>query len=208
MNRLALLVLSCALGCTPPSESRADADALVGKAGIAGVEVEVAEGLASVRLLEEGRLHLWCGAPEPSLRLALDAGGSWEIAIDNAMPDAALVVTSESGETIEPDNLPMSLDARPPASVRAATTNVYAELPFRDAKAKALASFEAAYFREVLGRADGNVSEAARRAGLDRSNFRRLLKQFAVQPKRSGQAEAVASMPAEMDDPEDALDVA
>jgi DNA-binding NtrC family response regulator len=58
--------------------------------------------------------------------------------------------------------------------------NVHPELPFRDAKARAMASFEAAYFREVLGRADGNVSEAARKAGLDRSNFRRAARRAGV----------------------------
>jgi two-component system response regulator HydG len=97
--------------------------------------------------------------------------------LENAIEHAVVFCL---GETIEPENLPMSLDARPPVSVRGGALNVHAELPFRDAKARAMASFEAAYFREVLGRADGNVSEAARKAGLDRSNFRRAARRAGV----------------------------
>jgi DNA-binding NtrC family response regulator len=97
--------------------------------------------------------------------------------LENAIEHAVVFCP---GETIEPENLPMSLDARPPVSVRGASLNVHPELPFRDAKARAMASFEAAYFREVLGRADGNVSEAARKAGLDRSNFRRAARRAGV----------------------------
>jgi two-component system response regulator HydG len=51
-----------------------------------------------------------------------------------------------------------------------------AELPYADAKKKLLALFDDTYTSELLRRTGGNVSEAARRAGLDRSNFRRLFK--------------------------------
>jgi DNA-binding NtrC family response regulator len=47
------------------------------------------------------------------------------------------------------------------------------DLPYRDAKQRAVAAFELAYFESILKRTQGNVSEAARQAGLDRSNFRR-----------------------------------
>jgi len=50
------------------------------------------------------------------------------------------------------------------------------DLPYRNAKAKALEAFESVYFETLLRRAGGNVSEAARQAGLDRSNFRRVAK--------------------------------
>jgi DNA-binding NtrC family response regulator len=48
-----------------------------------------------------------------------------------------------------------------------------ADLPYRDAKQRALTMFDDAYFSAVLRRTGGNISEAARQAGLDRSNFRR-----------------------------------
>jgi two-component system response regulator HydG len=50
------------------------------------------------------------------------------------------------------------------------------DLPYSEAKRIALARFDALYVREVLRRSGGNVSAAARRAGLDRSNFRRILR--------------------------------
>jgi two-component system response regulator HydG len=51
-----------------------------------------------------------------------------------------------------------------------------AELPYAEAKRRLVALFDEAYTGEILHRTGGNMSEAARRAGLDRSNFRRLLK--------------------------------
>ncbi len=50
------------------------------------------------------------------------------------------------------------------------------DLPYSDAKRVAMARFDAAYVREMLQRAGGNVSGAARRAGLNRSNFRRIVR--------------------------------
>ncbi|MDP9000409.1 MAG: sigma-54 dependent transcriptional regulator, partial [Myxococcota bacterium] len=51
-----------------------------------------------------------------------------------------------------------------------------AELPYAEAKRRIVARFDETYTSEILRRTAGNMSEAARRAGLDRSNFRRLLK--------------------------------
>jgi two-component system response regulator HydG len=51
-----------------------------------------------------------------------------------------------------------------------------AELPYADAKRRLVSLFDETYTGEILRRTGGNMSEAARRAGLDRSNFRRLLK--------------------------------
>ncbi|HET9958760.1 MAG TPA: sigma-54 dependent transcriptional regulator [Polyangiaceae bacterium] len=55
-----------------------------------------------------------------------------------------------------------------------------ADLPYREAKDRAVHAFETAYFNALLQRAGGNVSEAARQAGLDRSNFRRAAKRSGV----------------------------
>ena len=59
-----------------------------------------------------------------------------------------------------------------------ALTPGWDELPYADAKERALDSFHAAYLGALLRRTGGNISEAARRAGLDRSNFRRVLKRY------------------------------
>ena len=50
------------------------------------------------------------------------------------------------------------------------------DMPFAPAKDRAVRAFEQAYLKRVLQRAGGNISEAARLSGLDRSNFRRVLK--------------------------------
>jgi len=47
-------------------------------------------------------------------------------------------------------------------------------LNFRDAKVLAIAKFEVDYVREIITRADGNLSAAARIAGTDRSAFGKL----------------------------------
>jgi two-component system response regulator HydG len=51
-----------------------------------------------------------------------------------------------------------------------------ADLPYPEAKRRVVRDFDRAYATQQLERAQGNVSEAARRAGLDRSNFRRVLR--------------------------------
>jgi two-component system response regulator HydG len=51
-----------------------------------------------------------------------------------------------------------------------------AELPYAEAKRRLVGLFDETYTSELLRRTGGNMSEAARRAGLDRSNFRRLLR--------------------------------
>jgi two-component system response regulator HydG len=49
-------------------------------------------------------------------------------------------------------------------------------LPYAEAKKRVIDTFDEAYTTALLDRAQGNYSEAARMAGLDRSNFRRILK--------------------------------
>jgi DNA-binding NtrC family response regulator len=58
------------------------------------------------------------------------------------------------------------------------------DLPYRDAKQRAMVAFDNAYFSAVLKRTAGNVSEAARQADLDRSNFRRAAKRAGVTHSR------------------------
>jgi DNA-binding NtrC family response regulator len=55
--------------------------------------------------------------------------------------------------------------------------------PFAEAKSLAVESFERAYVKSMLERTGGNISEAARRAGLDRSNFRRVMSRHKVEDK-------------------------
>jgi two-component system response regulator HydG len=57
-----------------------------------------------------------------------------------------------------------------------------AHLRFKKARAMSVAAFERRYVTELLRRVEGNISEAARLAGLDRSNFKRIVKRAGIDP--------------------------
>ncbi|HWM88915.1 MAG TPA: helix-turn-helix domain-containing protein, partial [Kofleriaceae bacterium] len=57
------------------------------------------------------------------------------------------------------------------------------EQTFRKAREIALGEFERRYFTRLLRRTEGNLSEAARLAGLDRSNLRRALARLGMRPE-------------------------
>ncbi|MBL8263085.1 MAG: sigma-54-dependent Fis family transcriptional regulator [Xanthomonadaceae bacterium] len=50
--------------------------------------------------------------------------------------------------------------------------------PFKDAKARAVAEFERSYVREMLARAGGNISQAARMSNQERSAFGKLVRKY------------------------------
>ena len=54
------------------------------------------------------------------------------------------------------------------------------ELPYREAKAQALSVFDSFYFTALRESTQRNVSQAAKKAGLDRANFRRAVKRAGV----------------------------
>ncbi len=100
--------------------------------------------------------------------------------LENAM-EHALVYCRE--DTILPHHLPSGrhslaplTNEEAPGEAATALPDSLADLPYRDAKQRALTLFDDAYFSAVLRRTGGNISEAARQAGLDRSNFRRASK--------------------------------
>ncbi|MFO0670932.1 MAG: sigma-54 dependent transcriptional regulator [Polyangiaceae bacterium] len=85
------------------------------------------------------------------------------------------------GVMIEEGDLPMSAGAPTTAALlmqRSFTPLGLYELPFSEAKRQWLERFETRYVEKALERSAGNVAEAARRAGLDRSNFRRIVRKL------------------------------
>jgi two-component system, NtrC family, response regulator AtoC len=74
-----------------------------------------------------------------------------------------------SDGTLEPEDLSEDLPAT-------ATAPHLTTLPWKEAREKYLESFEVSYARAVLARCAGNVSAAAREAGVDRKTFYSLLK--------------------------------
>jgi two-component system response regulator HydG len=70
-------------------------------------------------------------------------------------------------------------EAPPPKPATAAASDALPvadllALPYAEAKRCAMAAFDQLYVAEAIARAGGNIADAARRAGLDRSNFRRV----------------------------------
>jgi len=104
-------------------------------------------------------------------------------------------VVMARGDTIVPGDLPSARDQtssifpEDPAAVVSPESDTVlglarlTDLPYANAKKQALEMFEQAYLEAVLRRTGGNVSEAARQAGLDRSNFRRVLKKADLHKK-------------------------
>jgi two-component system, NtrC family, response regulator HydG len=56
----------------------------------------------------------------------------------------------------------------------------FIHLPYRSAKQKALNLFNRAYISNLLRQTSGNVSLASERAGMDRSNFKKIIKKCEV----------------------------
>ncbi|HEX8695268.1 MAG TPA: sigma-54 dependent transcriptional regulator [Longimicrobium sp.] len=81
------------------------------------------------------------------------------------------------GQEILPEDMPEELSQRRAANGKAATP-YSADLPFHDAKNDAIADFEKEYLRDLLKRHNGNISQAARTAGIDRKTIHRMLAKY------------------------------
>ena len=58
------------------------------------------------------------------------------------------------------------------------------ELPFKEAKAQLVESFERDYLVALLARHHGNISRAAAEAGIDRNYIHRLVKKYGLEVDR------------------------
>lgn len=96
-------------------------------------------------------------------------------------------VVMARGESIVPADLPASSEEE--SFAESDEDPVFqpvslAEGSYTEAKDRVVSAFDQAYVEHLLKRVGGNISEAARLAGLDRSNFRRLMKKVREQAKR------------------------
>jgi two-component system, NtrC family, response regulator HydG len=90
------------------------------------------------------------------------------------------------GDTLDLEALPKDVRAAPltatpsqngsPAPATMSSTGGDTSLDYNVAKRAAVTEFERTYFRNLMELSQGNISRAARLAGLDRSNFRRILR--------------------------------
>lgn len=77
-----------------------------------------------------------------------------------------------------PENEPASPGAAQAQTPAEQGDGTFAGLPYARAREQALRRFEQSYVEAQLQASGGNISAAARRAGMDRSNFKRLLKKY------------------------------
>ncbi|WP_437960015.1 sigma-54 dependent transcriptional regulator [Sorangium sp. So ce119] len=138
-------------------------------------------GPEAARLLRE---HAWPGNAR-----------ELESAIEHA-------VISARGEAILPADLPPSVsgrvgpERRPPRDALVLPAQL-CELPYAEAKERAVDAFDQIYVRRLLQRTGNNLSEAARQAGMDRSNFRRLKKKIAARGDEESTQEALEAQEAQ-----------
>jgi two-component system response regulator HydG len=103
--------------------------------------------------------------------------------LENAVMHA---IALHHGDVLVPESLPYAITARSNGRLTASIAVNPAEggddqlPPLTEAKRRASAVFEKNYLTLAMERAKGSISEAARLAGLDRTNFRRLLQRHGI----------------------------
>jgi DNA-binding NtrC family response regulator len=95
-----------------------------------------------------------------------------------------MVSLSWDGSELTAEDLPDEIRGGAPLRVpgtRPASAGSGASLSFHDAKSRAIAEFEQAYLRDLLARHRGNISQAARQAGMDRKTIHRMLAKYQLE---------------------------
>jgi DNA-binding NtrC family response regulator len=97
--------------------------------------------------------------------------------VESAVALGSVVLEGQAGEDAS-----ASLEARPALSLdeAAALPESWLTLPYREARAHAVASFERSYLRKLTAACGGNASEAARRAKMDRPYLLGLLRKHGL----------------------------
>ena len=88
--------------------------------------------------------------------------------------ERAVVLTEH--ELLRPEDLPEHIQTRAGIVSPISPT----DLPLKRAKEEWAASFEREYLVQLLKRHDGNISQAAKSAGVDRKTIHRLLKKYGI----------------------------
>ena len=99
--------------------------------------------------------------------------------LENAIERAVVLCR---GHVVQPADLPPSVTGRTDPVLRAAAgpggDAALLALSYATAKDGALRDFEKRYVEAHMRACDGNISAAARQAGMDRSNFKRVLRKY------------------------------
>jgi two-component system response regulator HydG len=132
-----------------------------------------------VKTLSPEGLELLCGYRWP--------GNVREL--ENAVERAVVLCR---GDAVTPVDLPPAVTGRTAPLVREAPAGgdeqQWLTLSYAAAKEQALRRFEKSYVEALMRACDNNISAAARKAGMDRSNFKRVLRKYRtdVEPDEPG----------------------
>ena len=93
-----------------------------------------------------------------------------------------VVVLAEPNSQIKPHDLPFAGTNGPPTYGEAIPVVGSVDgVPYHEARGRVLADFERRYLTALLNRAAGNMSKAARLAGVDRTTLYRLMEKQKMQ---------------------------
>src|SRR5437016_6605314 len=93
-----------------------------------------------------------------------------------------VAVLTEPGAVLRPDDLPLTAETPSPASTNPASLiSTLHDESYHGAREQVIAQFELQYLTWLLGRAGGNLSKAARIAGVDRTTLYRLMERHGLQ---------------------------
>ena len=99
--------------------------------------------------------------------------------LENAIERAVVLCR---GDSVNPTDLPPAVTGHTAPLVREIPAGgeeaQWLTLPYAAAKDQALRRFEKNYVDALMKACDNNISAAARRAGMDRSNFKRVLRKY------------------------------
>ena len=129
--------------------------------------------------------HRSKGAPFPKLTdAAIRAlcGNPWRgnvRELQNAIEHVAVI--TEPGSEIQPEDLRLTGDGEAPAANPASLISTLLEESYHAARDRVIAQFERQYLTWLVNRATGNMSKAARIAGVDRTTLYRLMERHGLQ---------------------------
>jgi DNA-binding NtrC family response regulator len=125
------------------------------------------------------------GAPAPSLSEAASralAAHAWRgnvRELQNVIEHVAVLV--EPGAEIRPEELPLSSDTPPVALGMPGTLiSTLVEDTYHTARSRVIAQFELQYLHWLVNKAEGNMSKAARIAGVDRTTLYRMMERHGL----------------------------
>src|SRR5512147_1062459 len=116
--------------------------------------------------------------------------------LENAIERAVVLCRADA---ITSGDLPPAVTGRTAPLVREAPSNgdesAWLTLSYAAAKEQALRRFEKSYVEALMRACDNNISAAARKAGMDRSNVKRVVRKYRtdVEPDSADEGETLAS---------------